>query len=355
MLNLDSLTEKWITDQSKKVKTDPALIEKVNRAVYLLELLQGSDLNFTFKGGTALMLLASEPKRFSIDIDIIVSDKPANIEKIFDEIIKESDFTQYHENKREESSDIEKTHFKFFYESVTSGSAKHNNIMLDILFEDIHYEQYIQQLDITSPFGKTEGDNKKVQAPTPEAILGDKLTAFAPNTTGISYGEDKPMEIIKQLFDIGHLFDQIEQMDIVAEVFDRFARTEIAYRNLNNTEPKDVLNDISDTALLICTKGKAGHGNYKELHNGIKNIKPYIFSEHFHLEKAIVPAAKAAYLATLILNGPHEIKRFSNPEEIKDMSIKKPFETRLNKLKKTSPEAFFYWYQAYLLMKDDSP
>jgi hypothetical protein len=40
-----------------------------------------------------------------------------------------------------------------------------------------------------------------------EAIAGDKLTAFAPTTTGIHYGQDKALEIIKQLFDVGILFD----------------------------------------------------------------------------------------------------------------------------------------------------
>ena len=43
-------------------------------------------------------------------------------------------------------------------------------------------------------------------------ILGDKLTAFAPNTTGIPYeksGLSRAMEIIKQLYDIGNLFEQM--------------------------------------------------------------------------------------------------------------------------------------------------
>jgi len=40
-----------------------------------------------------------------------------------------------------------------------------------------------------------------------EDLLGDKLTAFAPNSTGIPYykGEDSmSMGIIKQLYDIGY-------------------------------------------------------------------------------------------------------------------------------------------------------
>jgi predicted nucleotidyltransferase component of viral defense system len=53
-------------------KADKILIEKVIRALLLLEGLVESGLPFIFKGGTAVMLLQKRPKRFSIDLDIIV-------------------------------------------------------------------------------------------------------------------------------------------------------------------------------------------------------------------------------------------------------------------------------------------
>ncbi len=49
-----------------------------------------------------------------------------------------------------------------------------------------------------------------VNVPGKADMLGDKLTAFAPNTTGIRHfkgDKDCSMEIIKQLFDIASLFD----------------------------------------------------------------------------------------------------------------------------------------------------
>ena len=59
----------------------------------------------------------------------------------------------------------------------------------------------------------------------------------------------------------------------------------------------------------------------------------------------MVPVAKAAYLSALIKMEAKEIHRFSNPEDIVDWTIDQPDETRLNKLKKTNPEAFFYWWK----------
>jgi len=88
------------------------------------------------------------------------------------------------------------------------------------------------------------------------------------------------------------------------------------------------------------------------LQKGISQIRAYIFSESYHIEKAIVHAARAAYLAKLIEAGEKNITRFESAEQIKDWQIGLPLDTKLNKLKKSNPEAFFYWYQVYLLDKE---
>ena len=44
-------------------------------ALYLLEQLKQTGLEFIFKGGTSLILLLERPARFSVDIDIIVNPK----------------------------------------------------------------------------------------------------------------------------------------------------------------------------------------------------------------------------------------------------------------------------------------
>lgn len=71
-----------------------------------------------------------------------------------------------------------------------------------------------------------------------------------------------------------------------------------------------------------------------------------IKTETFYLERAIVMASKAAYLSAMIDNDIFEIRRYSTPEELKDMLIDHPLYNKLNKLKKSVPEAFYYWYQA---------
>jgi len=350
MINNKSLNENWIKDIAKKHKSDPILVEKVIRALYLLESLQRTDFKFVFKGGTALMLMLSEPKRFSIDIDIIVPDKSQEIEPYLNQLIESSDFIEYKLNKRNTKSNIEKAHYKFYYKPVTNSRAKNEYILLDILYEESHYGEHTDEIPINSLFLLSDGEDVSVTIPLPEAILGDKLTAYAPNTTGIPYGKGKEVEIIKQLFDIGQLFDIVDDVEVISKVFDIFAKTEIKYRELDK-HPSDVFEDIYQTGLVIGTRGKAGEGKFDELQKGINNIRNFIFSDSFHIDKAMISAAKAAYISAFLRTNEKKLKRYTDPKEIAEWNIEQAFESKLNKLKKSNPEAFFYWYQTIELMK----
>lgn len=349
MINKESLNKNWIKDIAKKHKSDPILVEKVIRALYLLETLQQTNLKFIFKGGTALMLMLPEPKRFSIDIDIIVPDKSQDIESYLDQVIQNSDFIEYKLNERKAKSNIKKAHYKFYYKPVTNARTESEYILLDVLYENSHYGEHTYEIPVNSLFILSEGEDVSLTVPLPEAILGDKLTAYALNTTGIPYGRDKEVEIIKQLFDIGLLFDIVDNVDVISKVFDLFAQTELKYRKLDQL-PADVLEDIYQTGIVIGTRGKSGTGKFDELQKGIQNIRNFIFSESFHLDRAMISAAKAAYVTAVLRTNGKELKRYTNPKEIAEWNIVQPFETKLNKLKKSNPEAFFYWYQTIELM-----
>ncbi len=105
-------------------------------------------------------------------------------------------------------------------------------------------------IETASPFLLLEGDNAKVMVSTTEAILGDKLTAFAPNTTGVPYGREKEVEIIKQLYDIGLLFDIVGDVGIISAVFNEFAMTGLAYcemekRTFTKEEKLEILKEAT--------------------------------------------------------------------------------------------------------------
>ncbi|MBK8389405.1 MAG: hypothetical protein IPL23_09090 [Saprospiraceae bacterium] len=88
------------------------------------------------------------------------------------------------------------------------------------------------------------------------------------------------------------------------------------------------------------SRGTDGYGNFEELQTGIGRIRSFIFSETYHIEKAIADASKAAYLATLIRLNEITIAKYENPLQLANWQIGEPLSNKLNKLKRSNPEAF---------------
>lgn len=258
MIHPDSRSIEWMKQVAAENKfSDIALIEKSIRAFSLLESLVLSDCPFVFKGGTALMLHLDSAKRLSIDIDIICP-PGTNIEEFVQKYAQEDGFGEVKFVERVTLHNVPKTHAKFFYLVTYVTNAETECILLDVLFEDIQYHD-VEQLPIQSRFLKLEGEPVLVNVPSKADMLGDKLTAFAPNTTGIPYfkGEkDCSMEIIKQLFDVASLFDVTDDVTVVSETFKKFATVELQYRNLDPENIAQVLDDIFQTSLCLCLKGQ---------------------------------------------------------------------------------------------------
>jgi hypothetical protein len=205
-------------------------------------------------------------RRLSIDIDIIVTvtvTEKKDLNAIFENIVKTKWFTRYSEQKRVTKSKIPKSHYKFFYTPVYRTSDTEQYVLLDILFEKTHYENLVNR-NVDSSFVQQEGPPSVVTVPSFDDMLGDKLTAFAPNTTGIPYqkkGQSQTMEIIKQLYDIGYLFDNVEDLSVVLKTFNEYVIVESGYRGIGS-KPKDVIEDIFQTSLLLGTRGLDGKGRF---------------------------------------------------------------------------------------------
>lgn len=157
------------------------------------------------------------------------------------------------------------------------------------------------------------------------------------------------MEIIKQLYDIGNLFDISDDLKIIKETFSKFSKAELAYRGILSLSAEDIFEDIFQTSLSIATHGKAGNANFDELSAGIKRVKNFIFSENYQIDKAITHASKAAYIASVLKYDAHKIERFDPSLDMKNWIIEQPFNTRVNKLKKSNQEAFYYWFKIFEL------
>lgn len=353
MINNETHTIDWILGLRNKLgkRIDPKLIEKVIWALTLLEQLKINGLKFTFKGGTALLLATEKPKRFSIDIDIITEHTEKEIIAVLQKIVDEQIFLDWEDdNNRKHTPDAPIGHFKAYYKSVVDGNIE--PILLDLLYTPNPYPEN-QEIKLKHPWLSTSKEESLITMPTFDAILGDKLTAFAPKTTGILYSKNRPVEIIKQLYDIAFLFDNITDLTVVKNSYNKVVQEEIGFRKLDITAT-EVLEDTWQACYRLAERDIKSE-EFSQLQLGIRNFTNFTI-DRFNIDEAITAAAKVAYLTKLLHSSEEvNIERFKNPLEIKNWIIEDQEYNKLNKLKKNNPEAFYYFYNALSLVNKNIP
>jgi len=128
---VDQIKNKGFLEDKIKIlkKQNPSadiqLLEKTIGALFLVECLVNSRIDFIFKGGTSLILLLDDIRRFSVDVDIITEENREKVKQTINEIIHNQDlFTRVEENIRENavSKRMEIAHYKFFFNSVIDDS-----------------------------------------------------------------------------------------------------------------------------------------------------------------------------------------------------------------------------------------
>ena len=362
MILQESYTPDWIREKRKtspKNPPNPAIMEKVIYAFSLVEQLAQTDLSFTFKGGTSLLLILPEPKRFSIDVDIVTTESRGKIETILTAICTGGIFSSFElDDRRSYQPGIPKAHYRLTF--FSQWDKKELWILLDILFEEHGYPALVQA-PIVNEWIQTDQTLVTVQIPSADSISGDKLTAYAPNTVGIRFRvedanggiTEKQMEVMKQLFDIGILFDRISNLDHLRQSFTTTAQKEISYRGEENMTTEAVLNDIINTSLMIGSLGKFfdPKKEFQHIARGLTQLKSYIYNGSFRMDDAVLASSKAAYLAAMILTGYEgEIVRWQPADDITKYSIA-PIEYQfLNKRRNIPGAPLFYWYQTLSLL-----
>lgn len=359
MINKICFTTDWLDRKRKELKTDPYLLERALHAFALLGHLAESGLDFVFKGGTSLLLHVPVIRRLSIDIDILCAASSETLEKIVAEVATVEPFVGYEEDDRGARGLPLRRHFRFFYTPVLPGNPA-PFVILDVV-EEPDVPHVVVSKPITPELLQIEREIS-VTVPTIESLLADKLTAFAPKTIGVPLvppnGRDADtMQIIKQLFDVGELFDLAEDLSVVRRVYLRVFEQENKYRGGDFT-PVQTLNDTLDAALNLSRHGLKGVPNTPEaekMAEGVRKLSGHLVNHRFNLDVAKVAAAKAALLSRVILvqgqNSLTQLRTIPDIGKIGGLVIQGPWK-HLQRLRNTSPEAFFYWYQAAMLQSE---
>lgn len=350
LLKPECFTEKWLKNSSKELSGDPVLFEKTAHAFALLGYLVQLEENFIFKGGTSLLLHVSQIKRLSIDIDIIYGGEVAEFVDKLKTIPGNTPFTRLEENERGYRGLPNRRHYKFFYNSSLSG--REASILLDVVLDDPSHIPFVETKLIKTAVFEIETE-LSVKVPTIEGLIGDKLTAFAPNTIGVPFqtknGNSMVMQVVKQLYDIGELFDIASNLEDILDSYNATFEKENSYRDRLFTKAK-VLQDSIDTCLALLQirlKGYKNNATSDYLEDGIKRIDSHLLNDKFSADsKAKITAAKVFCISNLLLKEKtfdFSKNRYSDDkiELIKEITLQEPY-TRLNRIKQILPEAFYY-------------
>lgn len=363
MIKQECFEKDWILEQKQRLgRVNPDILETAIHALALLGHLAESGLPFVFKGGTSLLLHLDPIRRLSIDIDIVCSASAGQLEATLQHIATLPPFTRFEESQRGERGLPRRRHFKFFYNSSINGGREFP-ILLDVV-EEANCVVEVVEKSIIVPFIEVERD-VHVTVPTVEALLGDKLTAFAPHTTGVPFepANDKlcdSMQVVKQMYDVAELFGAINDLPAVARAYDAMQALEAGYREHAFTR-EETLRDTRDACLVL---GKHGlkrvpeHPDAALLLDGVRRLTSHLVQPHFNIDDAKVAAGKVGLLTTLLLKSRTDIDlaglRFdpaSAAQALADAQIAGDWE-RLNRLKGANLEAFFYWHRAYEFERD---
>jgi hypothetical protein len=350
-------TADWLENMRRELRgVDPSLLERAH-AFALLGHLAESDLKFIFKGGTSLLLHVPVIRRLSIDIDILCSAPAVELKRILEDVAKVPPFIRYEEDERDSRGLPERRHFKFFYNPIVAGNPA-PYVFLDVV-EVPHIPHDVVVKPIT-PIILEIRREIPVTVPTVESLLADKLTAFAPRTTGVPFAPadgntPDTMQIVKQLFDVGELFNLAEDLLAVRRVYQRVFDLENACRGGGFTV-SDALEDTLQASLSLCLHRLKGITDSPEallLEDGARKLTSHLGSHRFNLDMAKLAAAKSALLTRLIANENSGsslgvYRMIHAPEELRQLSITGENE-RLNRLMSINPEGFWYCYQAIRL------
>lgn len=336
-----------IDDTRKQIKfSDRGIFEK---AVYAFRLLAGllkyyPDL--VFKGGTSILLHIFPPARFSIDIDILLNKKDKDtLESNLKKLVAESDlFISVEEDKRE--SNIPKAHYKFYYKSHYVREQQY--ILLDIVFCEYPYHKTIEKELKGHPLVLIETE-AVANVPTPDGLFGDKLTAISPRTIGLPLNEKREMEFVKQVIDLGNLFDLLTDVRDIKNTFVNTLKLENSFRRTNHKKD-EIINDIINVAFKysqhLLKGSKTAAKEIERVNSGLKRVGNHLVSKYTQSDLKFA-FARIAYICCLIQqeNDKVIIKTIDYPT-LSDMRLKGKYEI-LEGLKKTNPQAYFYWVLGY--------
>lgn len=322
--------------------SDRGIFEKTVYAFSLLGELLRVYPGLIFKGGTSILLHIFPPARLSIDIDILLPVKEqAGLKDVLGRLASASEWFEAVEEDTRQGK-IPKAHYKFQFASQFLKETQY--VLLDIVFTEHPYKKIVEEdlskVPLFFPDAKTT-----VRVPTPEGLLGDKMTALSPKTMGIPLNEERSMEVLKQVIDLGELFKVASDVDDIKQSFLKTAEQENGFRKTAYSVD-EVLDDMTALAfkysqfllrgadnsfpeIALINEGLSRVSNHLRLKIGQQDIK-IAFARIGHMASVLKSKDKKSLIKAVDLS------------LVKDVVFSGKYKV-LERLKVSNAEAYFYW------------
>lgn len=217
-------------------------------------------------------------------------------------------------------------------------------MLLDVVFTEHPYKKLVEK-DISKIPLFFSGSDMAVRVPTPEGLVGDKMTAVSPKTMGIPLNEKRAMEVLKQVIDLGELFKVASDVDDIRQSFLKTAEQENGFRKIAYSVD-EVLDDVTALAFKYSQSLLKGADNsFPEIaliNDGLNKVGNHL-RQKINSQGVKIAFARIAYMAR-VLKGRENRQLIKNVDMSLTQRLMLPEKYKiLEKLKTIMSEAYFYW------------
>lgn len=198
--------------QTKQIRS----IANLEKAIFSLEYiaqLKKTGLDFIFKGGSAVQILLGDKwNRLSVDADICTTTPEKELDLILKNINRRFGDTNFQHDKRESELQGPFVSYRIRTPPLTDIQR---TILLDAQL--VKPEYTIQNTKLESFFYKSE---IKVQTPTSNSILGDKMSVIGSHTIGRKLKTSQNgVEYAKHFYDINSLAENLTNFNETKQTY----------------------------------------------------------------------------------------------------------------------------------------
>lgn len=217
-----------------------------------------------------------------------------------------------------------------------------------MVFTEPPYSKLIEK-DIAGHPMTFAGAGGVVRIPTVEGLLGDKLTAISPKTVGIPLVRARAMEFMKQIIDLGELFNVSDDVGELERSFLKTLEVENGFRSARHASG-DVIDDITEISFRYSQSLLRGSDNtFAEialLNDGNARLANHLRAQ-LNPDAIKIAFARIAYVVSVLRQGGAGKKLIRKVDlmAVKGCVFPERYKI-LEKLRAAVPEAYFYWAQA---------